>query len=154
MASILSNPCKYALQALVHLARREKEGSIPLREVAEEEGIPASFLAKVLQQLARQKMLRSSKGPGGGFAFRIPPAQISVLDIVRAVDGLDGMEACVMRTEPCDAKNPCPMHEAWTAIQDRVYLLMKETSLADLAAGGPKASVLRAIGPIKHVRRK
>ena len=147
MPSILSNPCKYALQALAHLAKREKEGPIPLREVAEEEGIPASFLAKVLQQLAREKLLRSAKGPGGGFTFRRPPSEIKIREIVTIIDGADSLEACIMGSQTCaERKNDCPLHEAWKSIQDRIELLMEETSLADLAHGGPKSTVLRTIG--------
>jgi Rrf2 family protein len=154
VASILSNPCKYALQALVHLARRVEEGPVPLREVAEEEGIPNSFLAKVMQQLARMKMLRSSKGPGGGFTFRRPPGEITVRDVIEAVDGLDAMESCVMCTEPCDEKNPCPMHDGWANVQDRINLLIENTSLADLAGGGIPPKILRSLGTIRRGSRK
>lgn len=127
---------------------------MPLREVAEEEGIPNSFLAKVMQQLARMKMLRSSKGPGGGFTFRRPPSEIMVRDVIEAVDGLDAMEACVMRTEPCDDRNPCPMHEGWSNVQDRISLLIENTSLADLAEGGVPPKTLRSLGGVRRGSRK
>jgi Rrf2 family protein len=154
VASILSNPCKYALQALVHLARRADEGPVPLREVAEEEGIPNSFLAKVMQQLARMKMLRSSKGPGGGFAFRRSPGEITVRDVIEAVDGLDAMESCVMHSEPCDESNTCPLHEGWATVQDRINLLIESTTLADLADGGIRPKVLRSLGPLRRGSRQ
>jgi len=139
MASIFSNPCKYALKATVHLAKHAGEDPLLLRKIAAAEGIPSSFLAKVLQKLARDGLLRSSKGPGGGFSLGRPASEITVLDIVDAVDGLSAIEVCLMDLEPCDPENPCPLHEAWSQIQDRIILLLENTTLEELARGGPKA---------------
>jgi len=58
-----------------------------VKNIAEQEQIPAHFLAKILQQLARKGLLRSSKGPTGGFAMRVDPAEVRLLDIVEALDG-------------------------------------------------------------------
>jgi Rrf2 family protein len=142
---VFSNPCKYALQALVHLAGREGGGPALLRDVAEAEGIPPSFLAKIMQQLARKGLLRSAKGPGGGFTLNRPAGKVSVREVVEAVDGLDAVELCCMRLEACDSDSPCPLHEAWKEVQERIVLLLEGTTLEDLARGGPKATLLQQL---------
>jgi Rrf2 family protein len=116
-----------------------------LRKVAEAEGIPSSFLAKVLQKLAKEGLLRSSKGPGGGFALGRPASSISVREVVDAVDGLTAIESCCMGLDACKDEEPCPLHEAWSQVQERIFYLIDNTTLEDLAKGGPKAAVLKKV---------
>ena len=72
-----------------------------VKQIAAEEEIPAHFLAKILQQLARKGLLRSSKGPTGGFLLRVPPDEVRLLDIVEALDGLSEYEKCASGLAEC-----------------------------------------------------
>src|SRR5438045_9798290 len=85
---IYSRSAEYAIRAFVHLAQVPDGKYAMVKNVAEQEDIPAHFLAKILQQLARKGLLRSSKGPTGGFALRVDANEIRLLDIVEALDGL------------------------------------------------------------------
>ena len=84
---IYSRSAEYAIRAFVHLAQVNEGKYAMVKNIAEQEDIPAHFLAKILQQLARKGLLRSSKGPTGGFALRVDRDEIA-WDIVEALDGL------------------------------------------------------------------
>jgi Rrf2 family transcriptional regulator, iron-sulfur cluster assembly transcription factor len=84
---IYSRSAEYAIRACVHLALAPEGRFVMARVIAEREDIPAHFLAKILQELARKGMLKSNKGPSGGFALRIAPEKLRLLDIVEALDG-------------------------------------------------------------------
>ena len=84
---ICSRSAVYAIHACVHLALAPTDKYVMARVIAEHENIPAHFLAKILQDLARKGMLKSNKGPSGGFALRIPAEKLRLLDIVEALDG-------------------------------------------------------------------
>src|SRR3954453_6438158 len=84
---IYSRSAEYAIRSCVFLARVPDGKFAMARHIAEEEKIPAHFLAKILQELTRKGMLRSSKGPSGGFSLRLPAAKNKPLEIVEALDG-------------------------------------------------------------------
>lgn len=84
---IYSRSAEYAIRACVHLALAPEGKFVMARVIAEREDIPAHFLAKILQDLTRKGMLKSNKGPSGGFALKIPPEKLRLLDIVEALDG-------------------------------------------------------------------
>ena len=85
---IYSRSSEYAIRAFMHLAQAPDGKYVMVKQIAEQENIPAHFLAKILQQLARKGLLRSSKGPTGGFALRKPASEIALVHIVEALDGL------------------------------------------------------------------
>jgi Rrf2 family protein len=84
---IYSRSAEYAIRSLVYLARIPDGKFAMVRQIAEKERIPAHFLAKILQELTRKGLLRSSKGPSGGFALKVPARQIKLLNLVEALDG-------------------------------------------------------------------
>jgi Rrf2 family transcriptional regulator, iron-sulfur cluster assembly transcription factor len=84
---IYSRSAEYAIRSFVYLARIPDGKFAMARHIAEEERIPAHFLAKILQELTRKGLLRSNKGPSGGFSLRVPASQIRLLDLVEALDG-------------------------------------------------------------------
>src|SRR5260370_7143867 len=84
---IYSRSAEYAIRSFVFLARIPDGKFAMARHIAKEEQIPAHFLAKILQELTRKGLLRSSKGPSGGFCLRLPASQIRLLDLVEALDG-------------------------------------------------------------------
>src|SRR5271169_5963746 len=84
---LYSRSVEYAIRSFAHLARIPDGQFAMARHIAEEEQIPAHFLAKILQELTRKGLLRSNKGPSGGFALRVPASQIKLLHLVEALDG-------------------------------------------------------------------
>ncbi len=89
---IYSRATEYAITALGHLGELPEGARRMARRIAEEEGLPAFFLAKTLQTLARQGLLKSAKGPTGGFALNKPASKIRLIDLIAAIDGLDDLE--------------------------------------------------------------
>jgi len=111
---IYSRSAEYAIRAFVHLAQVPDGKYAMVKNIAETEDIPAHFLAKILQQLARKGLLRSSKGPTGGFALRVEPTEIRLLDIVEALDGLAPYQQCASGLSECSDDMPCSMPVSYT----------------------------------------
>jgi Rrf2 family protein len=104
-----------------------------VKNIAEESEIPTHFLAKILQQLARKGFLRSSKGPTGGFALRKSPDDITLLEIVDAIDGLADYERCPSGITECNDEAPCGMHESWKELRSRIIGYLEGTTISDVA---------------------
>jgi len=103
------------------------------RQIAEETQIPAHFLAKILQQLARKGFLRSSKGPTGGFCLRKPANDITMLEIVEAVDGLQDYQRCISGYHECNDQAPCGLHDGWKHMRSRIMDYLEGTTIAQVA---------------------
>lgn len=103
------------------------------RSIAEEEGIPGHFLAKILQRLARKGIVKSCKGPNGGFALPQPARQIRLVDVVEAVDGLDAYSACIYGYGECNDSVACAMHDGWSPLRSRIMEYLERNSIADLS---------------------
>src|SRR6266853_97622 len=131
---IYSRSAEYAIRAFVHLAQVQEGKYAMVKNIAEQEGIPAHFLAKILQQLARKGLLRSSKGPTGGFALRVEPSEIRLLDIVEALDGLAPYQQCASGLSECSDEMPCSMHDSWIALRSRIMDYLGKNTIADLVA--------------------
>ena len=94
---MLSNTCKYALRALIYLGKNsEKDYRIGIKKISEDLGLSSPFLGKILQNLVKQKLLVSTKGPNGGFALGKKPDQITLWDIVAKVDGEEFFTNCLI----------------------------------------------------------
>ncbi len=140
---IYSRSAEYAIRAFVHMAVLPPEEYAMVKNIAAEAGIPSHFLAKILQELARDGFLRSSKGPGGGFRLRQPAAEISMLKIVEAVDGAGRFDRCIGGSPECTDRAPCGMHDSWKLLRSRIIEYLEGTSIADLAnALGEKRRLL------------
>jgi Rrf2 family protein len=131
---IYSRSTEYAIRAFVNLAQVQEGKYAMVKQIAEQEGIPAHFLAKILQQLARKGLLRSSKGPTGGFSLRAHPKDISLIQLVEALDGLTDYQKCVSGLSECTDDAPCGMHDSWKALRSRIMEYLETTTIADLAA--------------------
>jgi Rrf2 family protein len=117
----------------VHLAQVPEGKFAMVKNIAEQEEIPAHFLAKILQQLARKGLLRSSKGPTGGFALRVPASEVRLLDIVEALDGLTAYQQCASGLAECSDDMPCSMHDSWISLRSRIMDYLGRNTIADLA---------------------
>jgi Rrf2 family iron-sulfur cluster assembly transcriptional regulator len=140
---IYSRSAEYAIRAVVHLAMLPPGEYIMAKTVAAEADIPAHFLAKILQDLARQGFLKSNKGPRGGFRLNVPAEDLNMLRIVEVVDGPGRYDRCIGGSSECNDRAACGMHDSWRALRSRIIDYLGGTSVADLAkALGEKRKLL------------
>lgn len=149
---IYSSGCEYAIRALTHLARREPGALVLLRDIAAAESIPPAFLSKVFQDLVRTGLLRSAKGPGGGYTLRRAAAKITLYEIKEALDGTDDLERCAVGLGRCSDEMPCPQHERWKPLRERIRAYLVRTTLADMAEGVAEKRALLERGGRKRAR--
>ena len=126
---IYSNACAYAIRAMSRLAMIRPDGYVLLEELCEGTDLPRHFVAKIFQELVRKGLLTSAKGRGGGFALARSPAEITLYDIVKEIDGVDQLDHCVVGMAKCDDHQPCPQHDQWKAIRSRLKDFLRETTL-------------------------
>jgi Rrf2 family transcriptional regulator, iron-sulfur cluster assembly transcription factor len=129
---IYSRSAEYAIRAFVNLSRVPEGKYAMVKQIAQQEEIPTHFLAKILQQLARKGLLRSSKGPTGGFTLRRKASEVSLMNIVEALDGLGDYDKCASGLAECNDEQPCGMHDSWNALRSRIIDYLKQTSIADI----------------------
>jgi Rrf2 family protein len=134
---MLSNTCKYAIRALIYLANySSKDKKVGIKKISDDLNIPSPFLSKILQNMAREKLLISTKGPNGGFALGHEPHDISLYDIVVHVDGDKYFNNCIIRLEPCscftDEISTCAVHRRFSHLRNELMIFYKETTLADI----------------------
>jgi len=140
---IYSRSAEYAIRALIPLARLPTGEFALVKTLAAQTGIPSHFLAKILQDLARLGLLKSTKGPHGGFRLNQPPEEITMLRIVEAMDGPGRYNGCIGGSPECHDRVACAMHDGWMALRSRIMDYLGGTSIADLAkALGEKRRLL------------
>jgi Rrf2 family protein len=150
---IYSHACAYAIRAMSRLAALEPEGYVLLDHICEGTDLPKDFLAKVFQQLVRHGLLISAKGRGGGFALSRSASRITLYEIVAAIDGVEGLNRCVVGMGQCNESQPCPQHEPWAAVRKQLRDFMLKTTLANM--GKTLERKLELLGqPIQRQERK
>lgn len=130
---VLSRSTEYAIRALTFLAQQPPGKLSGAREISEAEGIPMPFLWKILQLLARKKLIRSFKGIHGGYELALPPDQVALHDVLLATDGADFSGHCVLGLPECSEAQPCPLHETWKQVRSQLVGMFEHTTLGDLA---------------------
>ncbi len=123
---------EYGVLGLMHLARRQPGQRAMIDQVSRQERIPKSFLAKIFQSLAKAGLVRSIRGSGGGFALAKNPADISVLEIIEAVEGRIVFQRCKLPTPACEHVGGCALCGLFERAQDGVKDALTRTSLRDL----------------------
>lgn len=139
----LGRRAEYAIRAGVDLARHDGDGQRrKSRDIAEAMSIPPSYLPQILAELVRAGIATSVAGRDGGYVLARPPATISLLDVVLAVDGEVTSTACVLRGGPCRWDDRCAVHVPWMQAQQAMIESLAATSFAAVAAAG-----MTGIGP-------
>lgn len=130
MPAFFSKSCEYSIRALMHLARHEH--LVHLREIAQAERIPSHFLSKLLQTLARDGFVVSHKGLNGGFQLGRPASDITLLNIVHAIDGVAFDDDCILGIGGCNSNHPCAVHDAWKAPKLHILETLQNTTIQQL----------------------
>ncbi|MFN3604301.1 MAG: RrF2 family transcriptional regulator [Leptonema sp. (in: bacteria)] len=127
-----SKKSNYGIQALVFLLKfREKKKYFKSKEIAENLGIRPSYLTKILQDLVKEGVLASTTGPEGGFALPEESIEITLLHIYQLLEKKDLLSDCVMGWKPCNAENPCPLHDIWDHSKLEILEKLKKISIKD-----------------------
>jgi Rrf2 family protein len=128
---MFSKSCEYAIKAMIFVAQKSKgELRVNIKEIAKGTDAPEHFMAKIMQELSRKRLIHSAKGPNGGFYMDKADLESSIADIVRAIDG-DGIYTdCVLGLKACSEKNPCPVHHEFKEIKKRLIKMMEENTIA------------------------
>ena len=138
----LSKKADYALMAMKHLALHG-EASSSAREIASLYDIPIELLAKILQRLVRRGLLASQQGTRGGYQLARRPLQISVADVIQAVDGPVTVTACSpTESSSCEQFAKCNVRDPLWRVRERILSALGECTIAELAADPPAPSEL------------
>ena len=140
----LSKKADYALMAMKHLALRGERASSSAREIAELYDIPIELMAKVLQRLVRRGLLVSQQGTRGGYQLARVPTQISVADVIQAIEGPVTVTACSTEDGQCDQFAKCNVRDPLWRVRERILAALGECTIAELASDAPSPVPMRA----------
>ena len=135
---MFSTKAEYGVRVMAHLARRDDEGSISLAQIADAEGLPLAYLEHLVQRLRRAELVDSRRGAHGGYSLARPAADITMAEVVEALEGdiapiecisadADGVLICTR-----EGQEPCPTKLLWTRVQGSIVRTLKDMTLADL----------------------
>ncbi len=131
---LYSKSAEYAIQAMIYLAEHKPEKPVMIRKIAESYNIPYQFLAKIMQVLVKNRLIVATRGRTGGVKLGKDPKNIYLNQIVYAIDGLPpDQEQCVVGLDLCTDDAPCPLHDEWKPIRQRLRDLLAGEPLDDLA---------------------
>ncbi len=129
---MISKRCTYSLQSLVYLTQEQSERYVPTRQISEALTIPASYLGKILSDLAGLEFVKTRKGPRGGAKLQANPTTLSVRDVVVAIDGPGLFDSCILGLPGCGRLTPCPMHSQWSGTRGTLESSFAALSIQEL----------------------
>jgi len=146
---VLSQKCKYALQALLVMARENSDELLLVSDIAEKENLPKKFLEAILLELNRNGLVRSRRGRGGGYALAKAPEAITFGQVVRIMDGPLAPLSCVSvnyyrRCDDCKDEQTCAIRKVMRRVRDAIAHELDGTTLADAVRAGGVETVLAA----------
>jgi Rrf2 family transcriptional regulator, cysteine metabolism repressor len=138
---MFSTKAEYGVRVMAHLARRADREPISLGSIAEAEGLPLAYLEHLVQRLRKAELVESRRGAHGGYSLARTPEDISMAEVVAALEGdiapiecitadADGVLVCARDGEP--GHDPCPTKLLWTRVQGSIVRTLTEMTLADL----------------------
>ncbi len=148
----ISTKGKYAITAMIELARRHKEGPVTLADISAEQGISISYLEQLFAQLRKHALVTGMRGPGGGYCLRRPPSEISIADILRAIDESVAATAAT----PVSGQEDLPESiRLWERLSHQIYDYLDNISLADVVApkGEPRIRTTPPKSPFSGLHR-
>ncbi len=130
---MLSRKADYGVRAMVDIARQSPAARIVVADIAKRQKIPAFYLAKIVPHLARAGLVRTTLGAAGGITLNLPPEQITLLQIIEAIDGPLALNRCSVEPASCEHHATCATQDVWCRAQIQLNRLLSETRISDLA---------------------
>lgn len=151
---LLSSACVYGLRAALYLAADSERDFRSIGEISERLDISFHFLTKTLQQLSSAGLLESQKGPKGGVRLTGPASEITLIEVVAAIDGRDLFTECALGLPGCGSEKPCPLHDQWADTREKIKEMLEENTLEDLASKGKNMNLrITADGDFEWTRQ-
>jgi Rrf2 family protein len=123
---------EYGLRGLLFLAKQPPERVTLVSEISRNQNIPETFLAKIFQRLSKAGLLRSIRGAKGGFCLGKPANEITMREIIEALEGPIALNRCLLKEGECAEEEACPMHQVWEEIQRQFLEILDRTTMEDL----------------------
>ena len=123
----------YAIRGIIYLASQPPNKISLLSEIAAAVDVPQTFLAKIFQQFSKTGIVKSFRGTGGGFLLASLPEEITLLQVVEAVEGPILPNRCVLKAGECERDISCTVHPVWHQVQQKVRGILSNITLKDLA---------------------
>lgn len=137
MGPIFSNTCEYGLQMINFLARRSDSEPVHIQKISDECNIPIYYIPPILERLADAGYVAPANKSKKRYAIVKPAENIYLYDIVELLDGGESIKRCLMGMHYCDESAPCPVHQEWESLRNRLIIVLKNRSLADLSESVP-----------------
>jgi Rrf2 family protein len=128
----LSTRGRYGARALVELAKHEGQGPLALKEMAERQQIPLKYLEQIAMVLKSAKLIKSVRGPSGGYTLARPPGKIHLLEIVETLEGSLSFVNCVKDPSTCHRVESCAFNDLWKQISVETSKILRSVTLADM----------------------
>lgn len=138
----------YAIRTVLYLAMRPAGTHTTARELAREKLIPHALARRIVTKLTAAGILQSARGLSGGITLARPPAEITILQVMQAVEGAPVVSPCVVEPASCPLMPACPVHEVWVDLQHSLETTLDHITFAQLAERGLSLSQLP--DPIIH----
>ena len=131
---IHSPTCQHALRALIYLAHKNSPRPVLVREVADAAEVPRQSLAKILHGLRNKGLVKSTKGPGGGYQLARPGEEMMVIEVIEAMDGpIDLNRHCILGLDVCTDQASCALHDYWTMFREQYFSTISTMTLSQAA---------------------
>ena len=129
---MFSKTCEYAIRAVIFIAQKSKDGDkVGIKEIAAGIDSPEHFIAKILQDLGKQGLVQSTKGPNGGFYLDKTNLKHSLADVVKAIDGDKLFSGCGLGLKICSETKPCPIHHEFKKIRQDISNMLELAKLGE-----------------------
>jgi Rrf2 family protein len=131
----ISRRTDYGVRVILDLASLPPTQRASTHDIADRQSIPSPFLAKIVSQLALAGLVDTFRGAGGGVTLARPASDISLLEVIEALEGPVRLNRCLIEPEACPENGRCPVHGIWAKAQSELIGLLEVTTFDELAAG-------------------
>jgi Rrf2 family protein len=128
----ISRRTDYGVRVILDLARLPQNEIASTQEIADRQKIPAPFLAKIISQLSMSGLVNTHRGAGGGVSLALLPSEISLLQVIEALDGPLRLNRCLILPGTCAREETCPVHPIWVKAQEELTAVLSRTTFDEM----------------------
>lgn len=128
---LLSQGAQYAISAVIALSKQPEGATVSASELAKPLNCPAAYLSQILSKLKPAGIIKSQRGLNGGVFLARKPSEISLMDVIKAIEGNEIFERCFLGIDGCGSIEPCPFHNFWSKERTKIQQWLINTTFAD-----------------------